>query len=135
MMSLDKLTMTRQRQVIIEELRGVDTHPTADEVYEMVRKRLPHISLATVYRNLDTLSENGVVRKLQVAGTQMRFDGNMGSHHHVRCKHCGRVDDISSPVPELGSIAPSDTRGYVITECNMEFAGICPQCQLENKNI
>lgn len=135
MASLDKLTMTRQRQVIIEELRKVDTHPTADEVYEIVRRRLPHISLATVYRNLDTLSEQGVVRKIQVAGTQMRFDGNVEPHNHVRCRVCGRVDDISALAPDIGSFAPEDTRGYAITECNLEFVGVCPQCQAEKKNI
>ena len=58
--------MTRQRQIILEELRKVVTHPSADEVYEMVRKRLPRISLGTIYRNLEILSENGDIQKLEL---------------------------------------------------------------------
>ena len=63
--------MTRQRRVILEALRGTTSHPTADEVYEMVRRRLPRISLGTVYRNLEILSGEGLVAKLEMAGTQM----------------------------------------------------------------
>jgi Fur family ferric uptake transcriptional regulator len=69
--------MTRQRKVILEELRNVDTHPSADEIYEMVRKRLPHISLGTVYRNLEILSETGAIQKLELGCAQKKFDGKV----------------------------------------------------------
>ena len=75
MLSNPKSRMTHQRRIILEELRNTRSHPTADEVYEIVRKRIPKISLGTVYRNLELLSESGVIQKLEIGGTQKRFDG------------------------------------------------------------
>ncbi len=123
------LRMTRQRQVIIEELRKVKSHPTADQIYERVRRRLRGISLGTVYRNLDLLSERGVILKLDLAGSQRRYDGNTDSHYHVRCMGCGRVDDAGvEPVAELDK-ASRKVSGYRIIGHKLEFIGICPGCQ------
>jgi Fur family ferric uptake transcriptional regulator len=124
----DKLRMTEQRRVILEELRKVKTHPTADEVYEMVRRRLPHISMGTVYRNLDVLSESGMVRKLDF-GPQMRFDGDVSEHYHVRCVHCGRVGDLrDGPIAGLDELIKKSP-DFNITGYRLEFTGICPTCQ------
>jgi len=76
-MAKSKLKMTKQRRVIVEELKKLKTHPTATLIYELVRKRLPRISLGTVYRNLDLLAEAGIIQKLETAGTQKRFDGTV----------------------------------------------------------
>ena len=92
------MRMTRQRNVILEELRKVDTHPSADEVYDMVRRRLPRISLGTVYRNLEILSQNGRIQKLEIGGTQKRFDGNPANHYHLRCIHCDRLADAPAGI-------------------------------------
>lgn len=119
--------LSRQRETILAELRKVDTHPTADQVYEMVRKILPRISLGTVYRNLDFLSTQGIVLRLGGAGTQKRFDGNPMPHPHLRCSECGRVDDVHVPLalPEL----PGEQRmGYSDLRCDVEFVGVCPVC-------
>ena len=88
-MAQPQTRMTRQRAVILEELRKVKTHPTADELYSIVRERLPRISLGTVYRNLDFLADTGEIRRLEAAGTTKRFDGDISWHQHVRCIHCG----------------------------------------------
>jgi Fur family ferric uptake transcriptional regulator len=72
----NNMRLTNQRQVIIEELKKVTSHPTANEVFDMVRKRLPRIGLGTVYRNLDLLSDRGIIKKLEVGGEQKRFDGD-----------------------------------------------------------
>src|SRR5574340_808335 len=85
---------TRQREVILEELQKVKSHPTAVGLHDLVRRRLPKISLGTVYRNLELLAKAGVIRKLETAGAEARFDGNAGQHHHIRCVGCGRVDDV-----------------------------------------
>jgi len=91
-----RMRLTNQRQVLMEELRKVSTHPTADELYDLVRERLPRTGLGTVYRNLELLSECGIITKLETGGKQKRFDGNTSPHYHIRCNTCGRVDDILS---------------------------------------
>jgi Fur family transcriptional regulator, ferric uptake regulator len=120
---------TKQRQVILDELRKLCTHPTADEVYEMVRCQLPRISLGTVYRNLEMLAAHGVIQKVDTSGTQRRFDGNPAPHYHIRCMGCGKVDDV--PVESIPSIEElvRDVSDYEILGYRLEFRGLCPQCQ------
>ncbi|MBI4833175.1 MAG: transcriptional repressor [Candidatus Lindowbacteria bacterium] len=120
--------MTRQRKTILDELRKVDSHPSADEVYEMVRRRLPHISLGTVYRNLEILSESGEIQKLELAGSQMRFDGNAQDHYHVRCVRCGRVGDIAAAPARSLEEAFRRMTDYDIVGHRLEFMGLCPGC-------
>lgn len=121
--------MTRQRGVILEELKKVNSHPTAVEVYEMTRRRLPRISLGTVYRNLEILSECGMIVKLELGGTQKRFDGNVERHHHVRCMRCGSMRDV--PGEPLTGIEDAIGRlsDYEIIGSRLEFIGICPGCK------
>lgn len=123
------LRFTKQRRVILEELRRTKSHPTADELYEIVRRRLPNISLGTVYRNLEFLSELGLVRRLELSGTRMHFDGTTENHYHVRCMRCGRVDDV--PVTPHGLIEEiaGQLINYTIISHKLEFVGICPRCQ------
>jgi Fur family transcriptional regulator, ferric uptake regulator len=120
--------MTEQRRVILEELKKVTCHPTADELHSFVRKRLPKISIATVYRNLEILSSDGLVLKLDVAGTRKRFDGTTDSHCHIRCCVCGKVDDISvDPMPLIDDMARK-VCSYEVLSHTIEFTGICPEC-------
>ncbi|WP_246325180.1 Fur family transcriptional regulator [Dissulfurirhabdus thermomarina] len=122
--------MTRQRAVILEELRGVTTHPTADEVYEMVRKRIPRISLATVYRNLELMAREGLIQRLDVAGGPKRYDGDPGLHYHVRCVRCGRVDDVHGiPPVDLPQARLEQVTGYRLLAHRLEFRGVCPACR------
>jgi Fur family transcriptional regulator, peroxide stress response regulator len=120
--------MTRQRQVILEELRRLDFHPSADEVYDLVRKRLPRISLGTVYRNLETLSELGEIQKLEFGGTIKRFDGITEPHYHIRCNLCDCIDD--APMSLLKDIEDriSSVTDYRIIGHRLEFFGLCPEC-------
>ena len=119
--------LSRQRETILAELRKVKSHPTADQVYEMVRKILPRISLGTVYRNLDFLSSQGIVLRLGGAGTQKRFDGNPMPHPHLRCMECGRVDDVHTPLA-LPELPAEQSMGYTDLRCDVEFVGVCPMC-------
>ena len=125
--------MTRQRRVILDELQKIDSHPTADELYARVRKRLPRISLGTVYRNLDVLSELGVIHKLEYAGKQRRFDGCCDEHYHVRCLGCGRIDDV--PGKRDAAIVERIRRKlkYRITGHRLEFTGYCPACAAKTR--
>ena len=76
----NNMRFTSQRQVILEELKKVKSHPTVNEIYDMVRKRLPRIGFSTLYRNLHILAKLGIIRKLEVGGEQKRFDGNISPH-------------------------------------------------------
>ncbi len=120
--------MTRQRKVILQELCQVDTHPSADEVYAMVRKRLPRISLGTVYRNLEILSESGDIQKLELGCTLKRFDGTTKKHYHLRCIRCDRV--VDAPVDFEVSIdhGMKGATDFKIIGHKLEFIGICPEC-------
>jgi Fur family ferric uptake transcriptional regulator len=109
-------------------LRKVTTHPTADEVYALVRKRLPRISLGTVYRNLDLLAEQNVIRKIEFAGNSKRFDGDTRPHQHVRCHKCGRLADIMLPAPPMPDMRRFIPPGFTITAARLEFDGLCDAC-------
>jgi Fe2+ or Zn2+ uptake regulation protein len=127
--SNQKYRMTNQRQVILEEIQKVNTHPTADEVYEIVRRRLPRISLGTVYRNLEILSACGLIQKIGPLSSQMRFDGITKNHYHLRCNYCGRVED--APIESIDDIenAVRSLSDYNIIGHKLEFIGICPECR------
>ncbi len=126
--------LTKQRKVILDELRKTKSHPTADELYEMVRKRIPNISLATVYRNLEILSGCGMIKKLHTSGSQKRFDANVDNHQHIRCLGCGRVDDLyCDSVNPLECVAGKNI-DYEIIDYKLEFIGLCPECRVKQKN-
>ena len=130
-----KNRMTQQRRVILEELRRVRSHPSADELYMIIRKKLPKISLGTVYRNLDFLSRKGLVRRLVIPGQPMRFDGEIAHHHHIRCQYCGTIDDICLDIP-LGEILQMKTIGrFVLIGYNLELVGICPSCSRDKSGV
>ncbi|XOF32683.1 MAG: transcriptional repressor [Candidatus Electrothrix sp. YB6] len=129
----DILRMTHQRELILEELGRCHNHPTADALYERIKKKLPRISLATVYRNLEILSEAGMIRKLEISGRQKRFDRELEQHDHIFCVQCRRVDDIKFNRGRMLSLDAEQSHGYAISGCRVEFYGICPKCQRKNK--
>jgi Fur family ferric uptake transcriptional regulator len=119
---------TRQRQVILEELRAVTSHPSASEIYEMARKRLPRLSLGTVYRDLDQLTEAGEILRLTGNGRQTRYDGNAAPHLHVRCIHCGRIGDVNGATMPKTDLDVQAADGFHILGCEFQFTGLCPDC-------
>jgi len=123
-----KLRMTRQRELILNAVSSTRSHPTADEVYRQVRRRLPHISLGTVYRNLEVLAEAGLLRRLDLAGAQRRYDGETSGHYHVRCLECGRVSDVAMKRPAALERRARAGTDYEIVGHRLEFVGLCPQC-------
>jgi Fur family ferric uptake transcriptional regulator len=120
--------MTQQKQVILQKVRDSRTHPTADEVYEMARQSLPRISLGTVYRNLDSLSRDGLIRTLEGSGPR-RYDGDLEKHCHVRCKLCSYIRD-TVPVVEISLEEASQSfDGFMVTDYHIEFVGMCGECR------
>jgi Fur family ferric uptake transcriptional regulator len=130
------LRMTKQKALIIDELKKVKTHPTAQDVYEMVKKTMPNVSLGTVYRNLEALSERGEIQRLAYNPGKRRYDGNALNHPHLCCRVCGRVDDMPDDAAFDEEIMKTitDVCGYKITDFSMELFGICPQCLMGKKS-
>lgn len=124
----EPLRMTRSRKAILEVLSATRCHPTADEVYELVRERMPRVSLGTVYRNLDVLAREGMIRTLATAGEQRRYDGITEHHHHIQCRVCGRVDDVDFRPAESLESGVRDRRGYDVRGYRLCFVGVCEEC-------
>jgi Fur family ferric uptake transcriptional regulator len=119
--------MTAQRAEILAELRAADNHPTAAELHERLRRRLPRLSLGTVYRNLDVLASEGLVVRMAGAGAgaEARFDGMPDPHDHARCRCCGAVADIPGAAPLDAPVLPA---GFVVESRRLEYLGVCAGC-------
>ncbi len=126
-----KTRVTKQRRLIFDELKISKSHPTADELYRTIRKRIPRISLGTIYRNLDYLIKAGLARRLKTGAGQARFDAEMSGHNHIQCRNCGRLDDILVPEFRIDtSMVKAD--GYLIEGYQLVFLGLCNNCR---KNV
>ena len=122
---------TKQREAILIVLRNTRSHPTADQIYDEVRKVIPHISKGTVYRNLQVLQEMGLVIELNLVGTISRFEVKQKSHYHFRCEKCGRIFDVDVPVDKELDRQVSTGTGFKISYHQLEFRGLCRDCQKE----
>jgi len=126
--------LTKQRKIILEELKSVKTHPDATELYSSVRKKIPNISLGTVYRNLEILSQEGKIVKISCVNFS-RFDGYTEKHSHFLCKNCQRVYDIEQDTKlNFNQKGFEKKTGSKILGVNIEAYGICRDCKLEVKN-
>jgi len=123
------IRMTAQRRVIFEVIKEMHSHPTADEIYHRVREQLPHISLGTVYRNLELLSNEGIIHKVETGSGQRRYDCELHDHYHIRCIHCGQVEDI--PVKQVKKVQYDLTgvTDFDVLDHHLEFLGVCPACR------
>lgn len=129
-----KTRKTRQRVVILEELKKLKTHPSASEIYEAVKRRLPKISMGTVYRNLQLLHDSGEIVQLGTSDSQKRFDHNVHDHDHILCVSCGRIEDIYPEEPlELERKISSKTE-FTIYGHFLEFQGLCPECKKQEES-
>jgi Fur family ferric uptake transcriptional regulator len=125
--------MTNQRELILQELKKCKKHLSADELYDRVKKVMPRISLATVYRNLEILSEAGMIGKLEISGRQKRFDYDIGEHDHIYCVQCHRVDNIELDRSLVERENIGAAKGYSVTGMRVEFLGICSSCLKKNE--
>jgi Fur family peroxide stress response transcriptional regulator len=120
---------TNQREAILKFLMNTKSHPTADDLYDEVRKEIPKISKGTVYRNLKVLQEMGQVRELNLDGTKSRFEVAIASHYHFRCENCGRLLDLDMPINKELDREISKQTGLSISYHQLEFRGLCHDCQ------
>lgn len=113
-------------------LRVLETHQHADaaKVFETVRDELPDTSLQAVYGVLSALTEAGLVRRIEPAGSPARYERRIGdNHHHVVCTSCGAVEDVNCVVGHAPCLTPSNTSGFSIETADVTFWGLCPACQ------
>ena len=119
---------TRQRKMILMVVEELDCHPTADQVFDAVRMKLPHTSLSTVYRNLGILVDRGELIAVRGAGRKIHYDHKTVDHNHIKCSICGIVFDINIDSAEIDSLKSKAISGFIINEVYLNIVGICPEC-------
>lgn len=126
---VNKVNYSKQREIILDTLKENVVHPTAEYLYEKIKSKDPKISLATLYRNLNQLTQNGIIKKIDGLETSSHFDHNTHKHYHFICSKCHRVFDISADVaPDLIE-KTENTTGFEIQSHDIVFTGICKECK------
>lgn len=127
-----KRRRSKQREAILKILQSTDIHPTADWIYAQVRKLIPNISLGTVYRNLNFLKEEGLIKEVNIQGTaSARYDANLEPHHHFICLICNSVFDL--PISK-GKINIEDflaDKNFEVKFVKLDIFGICGKCKVK----
>jgi Fur family peroxide stress response transcriptional regulator len=119
---------TSQRAEVFRVLSGSASHPTADEIFTSVRTTIPDISLATVYKALETLVSCGLARKLFCGTGPARYDHRTDAHHHARCVSCGAVLDVEGDHRASLLDSVGDTDGFEVLDYRLELIGYCRNC-------
>ncbi len=120
---------SRQRDMIMDLLRSTDIHPTADWLYNQLKRKFPSLSLGTVYRNLSILTEQGFVQKIASGNTFNRFEANASPHYHLICEKCGKVEDFEMNIYQELNDKANRLTGFNVERHRIEFFGICPACR------
>lgn len=119
--------ITSQRKIILDYLKSVKTHPSTEEVYLAVKKKLPQISLGTVYRNLKNLKEKGKIQ--EVFSEISHYDGDISPHAHFVCQECNRIFDIFDVCKKCNILKSKKTKVGKIKRYQINFYGLCKKCQ------
>lgn len=127
--------MTKQRTVILEELRKVTSHPRTEEIYHLVKKRLPNISLGTVYRNLGLFRDLGLITELDYGKNFSRYDGNPRNHYHFACLRCGQVFDFAGEILAELDEKVAKKMEFTVSHHRLEFYGLCKDCQKGGEQV
>jgi Fur family transcriptional regulator, peroxide stress response regulator len=122
------LAVTHQRQVIYEAVIASHGHHSPESVYDAVRRRIPSISLATVYNNLRLFIESGLLREVTPHAASLRVDGNLEPHHHLVCSRCKTVQDIDGDFVDFKTLARQVHGGFDLTQPVVEVIGLCRRC-------
>lgn len=123
-----KYRNSKQRKRILEILKSTTAHPTAAWIYERLREEFPTLSLGNVYRNLNILVEQGLIRELKFGSTFDRYDGNLKPHYHFICEACGVITDLHMEhVEELNRKVEAITN-FSVKDHRLEFYGMCDNC-------
>jgi Fur family peroxide stress response transcriptional regulator len=124
------LAFTFQRQVIYEAVVDSREHPTPELIYEQVRQRIPSVSLGTIYKNIKTFLDSGVLKEVTLHHGSLRLESNMTPHHHLVCSSCKAIFDIEESALEPVRLPKAGVpAGFSIKQCRVEFVGVCKRCQ------
>jgi len=121
-----KVPLTHQRLAVYEELSARHDHPSAESLYESLRKQYPSLSLATVYKTLQTLHDMGMVARVDSPTSSARYDAIVETHHHAVCGGCGRIEDLFDP--RLDRLPAPKAAGFVVSGHSVHFHGLCAEC-------
>jgi Fe2+ or Zn2+ uptake regulation protein len=119
--------LTNQKYIILDFLKNTKSHPSAEEVFWAVRKKLPQISLGTVYRNLEIFVQKNIVR--EISTTIKRFDADLNIHHHFICSHCNKIFDLEEIKIDKKNIITKTSSIGTINNYNFFVYGICKKCK------
>lgn len=127
-----------QRIAIMDYLLTHRTHPTADDIYQALSPEMPTLSKTTVYNTLKLFAEQSAVLSLDIDDKNIHYDGDTSVHAHFRCKNCGVIIDL--PIDQVNMVDPKYLDGFLVTEINVYYKGICDKCNQElelkkNKSI
>jgi Fur family peroxide stress response transcriptional regulator len=122
------LAATHQRQIVYEAVISSHGHYSPEQIYASVRKRVPSISLATVYNNLRLFVERGLLREVSPHASTLLVDGNLKPHHHLVCSRCKSVQDIEADFIDFKRLSPHVPNGFDLTQPVVEVFGLCPRC-------
>jgi Fur family transcriptional regulator, peroxide stress response regulator len=122
------LAATHQRQVVYEAVVASHGHRSPEQIYAAVRKRIPSISLATVYTNLRLFVEHGMLREVTPHSSTLRVDGNTKPHHHLVCSRCKEVQDIDDDLIDLKRLSRRLPNGFDLSQPVVEVFGLCRRC-------
>ncbi|MGE4565298.1 MAG: Fur family transcriptional regulator [Victivallaceae bacterium] len=123
------MNRTVQRSALLDELQQSGLHLTADELYLRLREKVPQISLATIYRNLEELAERGIIGKVESAGRPKRFEARTGGHYHCRCRGCGELFDMpEDSAAKLKRFFAGFLPSVGCDSVKIEFDGCCRSC-------
>lgn len=124
------IRLSHQRLKVLEYLTQNYTHPTADQIYNGLHHEVPTLSKTTVYNTLNSLTEAGLVRAINIEDNEIRYDISTDDHGHFKCMTCGKIYDFKV---NINSIEANELNDFEINDKNIYFKGVCPQCQMGNK--
>jgi Fur family transcriptional regulator, peroxide stress response regulator len=124
-----RIAVTPQRLAVMTALQSRRDHPTADHLYQEVRRQLPAISFNTVYKTLEVLCQRGMVIKVNPLHAVARYDSETGQHAHLICRQCHHIIDLNWDASEIPPLPAEDLQGFVVEHPSLTFWGHCPRCQ------
>ena len=129
------LAATHQRQILFEVVQEMEGHPSPEEIYARVRRRIPSVSLATVYKNLHLFIERGVVGEVSLHHGSLRIETNRAAHHHLVCRGCKSITDLDEKSFKLEMERDYVSPAFQVERYSIEVVGLCPACKKKSSRV